>query len=150
MKKKTPHCNRTHYSDGIYTGYSDLWTTRRVIWQDVKSSLWNLLTITRDCLLIRSRSFSEKPNSVTFSTTSANGCTVKLVPSSVDSTTKAEWWIPAESTSTTSSGGSTTKRKVRRSSGTKKSHHHHTNGGYYLCAGGNCTGVGPLCSKRDL
>lgn len=91
---------------------------RRVQWNDVKENLLNLLTITKDFLLIKSRSFLK--NSTSTSASSTSGCTVKLVPSSnVTIETQGNLFKRAGYTNTTSSGGYQINGKGRNLYGTK-------------------------------
>lgn len=73
------------------------WITRKIKWRDIKRAvatakvaLRDLWTITRDFLLIRSRSFYDLTPSITLSTSSTSGSTVKLLPSSYVITRKGK------------------------------------------------------------
>lgn len=125
-------------------------TNRRVIWQDVKNSLWSLWTIMKDYLQTKSRSFYENSGSRSASANSTTGCTAKLAPSS-KGVASMTYGSPSEgSTSTICFDGSKQKKRKSSRSGTK-SHHHHSVGGYFLCFKNQaCTGFGKKCYKRDL
>lgn len=98
-KRKKPSINKATYEfwvnntagndTGLYTTNTYHWATRRVKWHDIRKAsdvariaLRDLWTITRDFLLIRSRSFYESSPSFTFSLSSTSGCTDKPAPSS--------------------------------------------------------------------
>lgn len=109
------------FDGDINTGFYQVpqFTYRRVRWHDVKQSLKTFLTIMRDFLLIRSRSFCE--NSIWISTSSTSGCVGKRAQWSFDTTGKVAKRKGSQAyTNTTYSGTSSTKKRVRRSSSTKK------------------------------
>lgn len=103
-----------------YITNTPIYIYRRVIWRDVKNNLQNLLTIMRDFLLDKSRSFLENSDSVSSLTSSTSGCMVKPAQPYTDATeTPVKLKRSLESTNMTSSDGSQVKRRGSRQYGTK-------------------------------